>query len=243
MAEATGTRLTDPGDRHVRSFVIRAGRMTEAQKRAFEELGLLYLIPVDAQHLQHVDLDAAFGRHAEIVLEIGFGMGTSFVQMALDDPSRNYLGIEVHPPGVGSCMKLAHEAELKNLKIIHFDAFEVIKKCLAPQSISVLQIFFPDPWPKKRHVKRRLIDDEFIAMCEPLLKDGAQVRLAADWEDYALQMLEVMRRAKNFVNTAADGAFVPRPAWRPLTKFEQRGERLGHGVRDLVFEHVLPKKS
>ncbi len=225
--------VTCPDDRHVRSFVIRAGRMTEAQQRAIDELGPKYLI--DVSDLKPIDAAASFGRQAPLVLEIGFGMGASFVQMAKEDPSSNFLGIEVHPPGVGSCLKLIEENEVKNARIIWFDAFEVLGKCIKKESIDVLQVFFPDPWPKKRHVKRRLISDGFIAMVAPLLKHGAQVRLATDWEDYANQMLDVMTRAEGFTNTAPDGTFVPRPSWRPLTKFEQRGERLGHGVWDLVF--------
>lgn len=228
-----GSTLTDPEDRHVRSFVIRAGRMTDAQTRAMEELGPKYLI--DASALKTIDFDAAFGRKAPLVVEIGFGMGASFTQMAAEDPLRNYCGIEVHPPGVGSCLKLIEEKGLTNVRIIHFDAFEVIKKCIAPQSVDILQIFFPDPWPKKRHFKRRLINDDFIAMVTPILKHGALVRMATDWEEYAQQMLDVMNRAEGYTNTAEDGTFIPRPAWRPLTKFEARGERLGHGVWDLVF--------
>ena len=230
---AKGSALTDPLDRHVRSFVIRAGRMTPSQQRALDELGTKYLI--DVSSLKTVDFDKVFGRKAPLVLEIGFGMGASFVQMAQNDPLSNYCGIEVHPLGVGACLKLIEERQITNVRIIHFDAFEVIKKCIALQSIDVLQIFFPDPWPKKRHIKRRLINDDFIAMVAPLLKHGAEIRLATDWEEYAQQMLEVMSRAEGFSNTQADGGFTPRPKWRPLTKFEQRGERLGHGVWDLVF--------
>jgi tRNA (guanine-N7-)-methyltransferase len=207
--------------------------MTEAQSRAIDELGGKYII--DVSDLKPVDPAASFGREAPLVLEIGFGMGASFVQMAKDDPDRNYLGIEVHPPGVGSCLKLIEENGLTNARIIWFDAFEVLRKCMRPESIDILQVFFPDPWPKKRHIKRRLISDDFIKMVAPLLKHGAQVRLATDWEDYANQMLDVMTRAEGFTNTAPDGRFVPRPQWRPLTKFERRGERLGHGVWDLVF--------
>ncbi len=235
MAEnqSRGSALTDPNDRHVRSFVIRAGRMTAAQDRAMEELGPKYLI--DASSLEYIDFDKAFGRSASLVVEIGFGMGVSFCEMAKNDPLRNYCGIEVHPPGVGSCLKLIEEQGLTNVRIIHFDAFEVIKKCLRPESVDILQIFFPDPWPKKRHIKRRLINDDFIAMVAPVLKHGAEVRLATDWQEYAEQMLDVMTRADGFSNTAPDGTYIPRPAWRPLTKFEARGERLGHGVWDLVF--------
>ncbi len=163
-------------------------------------------------------------------------MGVSFVQMAKAAPECNFLGIEVHPPGVGSALKLIEENQLTNVRVIQYDAFEILSKCIKPQSLDVLQIFFPDPWPKKRHVKRRLINDDFVKLVAPLFKPGAEFRMATDWEDYAIQMLEVMTRAEGFTNTSADNTYIPRPTWRPLTKFEQRGQRLGHGVWDLVFK-------
>ena len=224
----------DLKNRRIKSYVVRAGRMTQGQSRAILELGPKYLIPVD--NLEYLDFQQYFGRKAPLVLEIGFGMGTSFVQMAKNDPASNYLGIEVHPPGVGSALKLIAEQECSNVRIIQHDAFEILSHCIPPQSIDVLQIFFPDPWPKKRHVKRRLIDDEFLRLVAPLLKSGGELRMATDWEDYARQMLEVMQRAQGFTNTSQDGTFVPRPLWRPLTKFEKRGQNLGHGVWDLVFK-------
>jgi tRNA (guanine-N7-)-methyltransferase len=220
-------------DFRIKSFVVRAGRMTEGQIRAIEELGPKYMI--DVEDLQPLDIDAIFGRSAPLVVEIGFGMGVSFVQMAKEAPQYNFLGIEVHPPGVGSALKLIEQEQLTNVKVIKFDAFEVLKKCLKPQSVDILQIFFPDPWPKKRHVKRRLINDDFVKLVAPLFKSGGQFRMATDWEDYAVQMLDVLTRAEGFTNTSADGTYIPRPSWRPLTKFEQRGQRLGHGVWDLVF--------
>lgn len=221
-------------DRHIKSYVVRAGRITAAQTRALTELGPKYLVAVEeGKYLNPTEL---FGREAPLVVEIGFGMGKSFTQMAQADPNSNYLGIEVHPPGVGSALMLTEELGLKNVRIIQYDAFEIFKHHLPENSIDILQIFFPDPWPKKRHFKRRLINDEFIAMVTALIKHGGQVRLATDWEEYAMQMLEVMTRAEGFTNTASDGRFIERPAWRPLTKFELRGERLGHGVCDLVFK-------
>lgn len=225
----------EPHDHRIKSFVVRAGRMTEGQIRAIEQLGPKYM--VDLKDLQPLDIDAIFDRQgAPLVVEIGFGMGVSFVQMAKEAPECNFLGIEVHPPGVGSALKLIEENKLTNVRIIQYDAFEVLKKCLAPKSVDILQIFFPDPWPKKRHVKRRLINDEFVDLVRPLFKSGGHFRMATDWEDYAIQMLEVMTRAQGFENTAADGKYIPRPDWRPLTKFEARGKRLGHGVWDLVFK-------
>ena len=219
----------------IKSFVVRAGRMTEGQIRAIEELGPKYM--VDVEDLKPLNIDEIFGRTgAPLVVEIGFGMGVSFVQMAKDAPECNFLGIEVHPPGVGSALKLIEENQLTNVKVIKYDAFEVLSKCLQPESVDILQIFFPDPWPKKRHVKRRLINDSFVDLARPLFKHGGQFRMATDWEDYAIQMLEVMTRAQGFSNTAAGGKYIPRPDWRPLTKFEARGQRLGHGVWDLVFK-------
>lgn len=224
---------TEPKSRHVRSFVIRAGRMTPAQAQALETLGPRYLIDISAE--TYIDIDAAFGHRAPLVVEIGFGMGQSFVQMAAADPERNYLGIEVHPPGVGACLKLCEEAQLHNVRVIKYDAFVVLSCCLAPQSIDVLQIFFPDPWPKARHHKRRLINPEFVSLITPLIKSGGEVRMATDWQEYAEEMLAVFTAAEGFSNTAPDGGFIVRPDWRPLTKFERRGENLGHGVWDLVF--------
>lgn len=218
---------------HVRSFVIRAGRMTAAQEQALIDLGPEFLVDVSA--LTPIDPAAVFGRKAPLVVEIGFGMGKSFVEMAAADPDRNYLGIEVHPPGVGACMKSAKALGLANVRIIQHDAYEVLKFCLQPESVDILQIFFPDPWPKARHHKRRLINAEFIDLVRPVMKQGGQVRMATDWQEYAEEMLALFTQATGFVNTAPDGGYLPRPEWRPLTKFEQRGERLGHGVWDLVF--------
>lgn len=232
--KAMPVEKNDVKEHRIKSFVVRAGRMTQGQINAIEELGPKYML--DVSSLEELDTVKAFGREAPLVVEIGFGMGVSFVQMAKADPSGNYLGIEVHPPGVGSCLKLIEENQLTNVRIIQFDAFEVLRKCLKPASVDILQIFFPDPWPKKRHVKRRLINDDFVKLVSPLFKQGGQFRMATDWEDYAVQMLEVMSRAQGFSNTAADGTYIPRPDWRPLTKFELRGQKLGHGVWDLVFK-------
>lgn len=242
-SESNATDATDATDaasassahphQRVRSFVIRAGRMTNAQTKAFTDLGDKYLIDVSA--LQPLDVAACFGREAPLVVEIGFGMGKSFIEMAQKDPLRNYLGIEVHPPGVGAAMLLAEEAQVSNVRIIKYDAFEVLTKCLGQESIDILQIFFPDPWPKARHHKRRLVNAEFLALVTPLLKHGGQIRMATDWQEYAEQMLECLTAAPELSNTNPQGGYIPRPEWRPLTKFEQRGERLGHGVWDLVF--------
>lgn len=218
---------------HIRSFVLRAGRMTPAQLRALTELGPRYGVTLPVAGA--LDLTAAFGRAAPTVLEIGFGMGNSFVAMAAADPARNYLGVEVHPPGVGSCLRLIAAGGLTNVRVLTADAYTVVKTGLPPASLQVIQIFFPDPWPKKRHHKRRLVNAEFAAMASRLLADGGELRLATDWEDYAEQMLAVLNAVPELRNCAADGGFVPRPAWRPLTKFERRGLDLGHRVWDAVF--------
>lgn len=219
--------------RHIKSFVVRAGRMTTAQSAALERLGPQYLVDVSA--LEHLDIAGVFDREAPLVVEIGFGMGKSFIEMAAADPERNYLGIEVHPPGVGACLMQIEERGLTNVRLIQHDAFEVFTSCLAPESIDILQIFFPDPWPKARHHKRRLINPAFVDLIRPLLKHGGEVRMATDWQEYAEEMLSTFENAAGFKNAAPEGGYYPRPAWRPLTKFEARGERLGHGVWDLVF--------
>lgn len=230
------TNTNETPNHRVKSFVIRAGRMTNAQTKALEDLSPKYLI--DVSSLEPLDTAKIFQREAPLVVEIGFGMGKSFVQMAKQDPLRNYLGIEVHPPGVGAAMMLIEEEQLSNVRVIKYDAFEVLTKCLGPQSIDILQIFFPDPWPKARHHKRRLVNDDFLKLVTPLLKHGGQIRMATDWQEYAEQMLTCLNNAEGLVNTNPEGGYIPRPDWRPLTKFEQRGERLGHGVWDLVFERV-----
>ena len=172
----------------IKSYVIRAGRMTTAQSHALTELSPKYLIDVSDE--KPLDMETVFGREAPLVVEIGFGMGKSFVEMAKADPLRNYLGIEVHPPGVGAAMMLIEKEGLTNVKVINYDAYLVLTKCLKPQSVDILQIFFPDPWPKARHHKRRLINDGFIEIITPILKHGAQVRMATDWQEYAEEMLE-----------------------------------------------------
>ena len=178
-------------DFRIKSFVVRAGRMTEGQIRAIEELGPKYM--VDVEDLKPLDIDAIFGRSAPLVVEIGFGMGVSFVQMAKEAPQYNFLGIEVHPPGVGSALKLIEQEKLTNVKVIKFDAFEVLKKCLKPQSVDILQIFFPDPWPKKRHAKRRLTHVGFLEKYRKLLKKPGELHFKTDNRplfDFSLEQFE-----------------------------------------------------
>ena len=216
--------------RAIPSFVLRQGRVTAAQQRALDELLPRYGIPYA---LQPLDLDRAFGRSAPRFLEIGFGMGETTAQIAAAHPQNDYLGIEVHSPGVGSLLKRIGELGLTNIRIIQHDAVEVIEHMLAPDSLDGAHIFFPDPWPKKRHHKRRLVQPPFVALLVSRLKVDGYVHLATDWFDYAEQMLAVLRAEPALENTA-DG-YSPRPAWRPQTKFESRGVKLGHGVWDLVF--------
>lgn len=224
------------GEFRIRSYVLRQGRLTTAQGAAIERLSARYVI--SSQTLKEQGAAAVFGRQAPLVVEVGFGMARSFIEMAKNDQERNYLGIEVHQPGVGAALLLIEQQGLENVRIISEDAFLVLRDALPPESVAVLQVFFPDPWPKKRHHKRRLINDEFVGMVAPLLEEGGEFRLATDWEEYAQQMLEVLCRCPLLRNSAPDGTFVPRPKWRPLTKFELRGERLGHGVWDLVFTKI-----
>lgn len=219
-----------PPRRPIRSYVLRQGRATDAQRRARDELLPRLGLPFSWERL---DLDRAFGRAAPKFLEIGFGMGETTAQIAAAHPETDYLGIEVHTPGVGSLLRRAAAAALTNVRIVQHDAVEVIERMIAPASLDGVHLFFPDPWPKKRHHKRRLVQAPFIELLATRMKSGAYLHVATDWEDYAQQILAVLSSEPQLVNTA-DG-FAPRPAYRPLTKFETRGLRLGHKVWDIVF--------
>jgi tRNA (guanine-N7-)-methyltransferase len=216
--------------RAIRSFVLRQGRLTPAQQRAVETLLPVYGVSYAAESL---DLEHAFGRQAPKILEIGFGMGAATAQIAAANPDKDYLGIEVHTPGVGNLLKLMEEQELTNLRVIQHDAVEVLRHMITDASLDGVHIFFPDPWPKKRHHKRRLLQAEFVALLCSKLKPGGYLHFATDWEEYAQWTLEVLRAEPKLANTVAD--YAPRPEYRPLTKFEQRGLNLGHGVWDLIF--------
>jgi len=216
--------------RPIRSFVLRQGYMSKGQQRAYDTL--MPVLGVGYQP-QVADLDAVFGRAAPKVVEIGFGMGGATADIAQARPDTDYLGVEVHGPGVGSLLKLVEERQLGNVRVIQHDAVEVFTHMLASASLDGVHVFFPDPWHKKRHNKRRLIQPPFVALLASRIKPGGYLHLATDWEDYAIQMLEVLSQEATLENTA-DG-YAPRPDYRPLTKFEQRGLRLGHGVWDLVF--------
>lgn len=221
---------TQKPHRPIRSYVRREGRLTAGQQRALETLWPRFGIEYSDKML---DLAAIFGRSAPITLEIGFGNGETLAQMADAAPERDFLGIEVHRPGVGHLLQRIEALGLSNLRVMCHDAVEVLRHQIPPGSLDTVQIFFPDPWHKKRHHKRRIIQPDFVALLATRIAPGGTLHLATDWEDYAGHMLEVMRGSAAFRNTAAD--FAPRPAHRPLTRFEQRGQRLGHGVWDVVF--------
>jgi tRNA (guanine-N7-)-methyltransferase len=218
--------------RRIRSYVLRTGRMTPVQKRALEENWERWGLEYDGHQLAY---DAVFGRSGPLVLEIGFGMGQSLVATAAAKPETNFIGIEVHKPGVGKLLHSMEERGVDNIRIYCHDAVEVLRDCIPDVSLDVVQIFFPDPWHKKRHNKRRLIQPPFVAQLVSKLKPGGILHLATDWEDYARQMMDVLGAAEELSNTSGDGQFADRPQHRPLTKFEKRGELLGHGVWDLVF--------
>ena len=207
--------------------------MSSAQQRAYDALLRRFALPYVPAI---VDLVAAFGREAPTVLEIGFGMGETTAAIAQAHPEINYLGVEVHSPGVGSLLKRIDELALANVRIVQHDAVEVVQHMLAPGTLDGVHVFFPDPWPKKRHHKRRLLRPPFVALLASRLKPGGLLHVATDWQDYAEQALAVLSAEPMLENTAA--GFAPRPAHRPPTKFEQRGVKLGHGVWDLLFRRV-----
>jgi tRNA (guanine-N7-)-methyltransferase len=217
-------------DRRVRSYVLRAGRMGTGQQRALRELAPRYVLPFTEHPL---DAAAAFGRAAPLILEIGFGMGDATAAIAAASPQLNFLGVEVHPPGVGALLQHIDAQQLRNVRIVQHDAVAVLEHMLAPGSLAGAVVFFPDPWPKKRHHKRRLIQPAFVALLASRLASRATLHLATDWAPYAQQMLEVLSAEPSLINSAP--GFAPRPAYRPLTKFEQRGARLGQPAQDLVF--------
>ena len=219
--------------RRIKSFVIRAGRMTEAQQRGYNELWSIYGLEL-AGGL--IDAPAVFGNDAPVVAEVGFGMGDSLAEMAKAAPQTNFIGIEVHRPGVGRLLHLAEEYELKNLRVYCDDAIEVLKQCIPAQSLQRLQLFFPDPWHKRRHNKRRIVRPEFMALVrEKLLSDGV-FHAATDWQDYAEFIVKLMAGVPGYKNQAGEAQYSSKPEYRPETKFERRGERLGHGVWDLLYE-------
>jgi tRNA (guanine-N7-)-methyltransferase len=240
ISEAEASRIAEAQDnaetaavtrRPIRSYTLRQGRMTEAQRKALETLWPIYGLEPG----QSLDALAAFGREAPIIVEIGFGNGGTLAQMAAARPDLNFVGIEVHRPGVGHLLLRLREMELTNVRVHCADATEILARDVADAGLAGIHLFFPDPWPKKRHNKRRLVNPDFIRLAARKLKQGGIFHAATDWENYAQQILSVLEGCKEMENAAGENAYSPRPPHRPLTKFESRGQRLGHGVWDLVF--------
>lgn len=229
--DTTAPGAGTPYLRRIRSFVTRAGRVSAGQRRAIDELGPRFVVPYTTAP---ANWEAVFGRQAPRVLEVGFGMGATTAEIARERSEHDFIGVEMHEPGVGALLKLIGEHGLTNIRIVQHDAVEVLEHMIAPASLDGVHIFFPDPWHKARHHKRRLIQPPLVALLASRLKPGAYLHCATDWQNYAEQMLEVLSAEPSLANTA-DG-YAPRPAYRPVTKFEQRGLRLGHGVWDLVFK-------
>ena len=220
--------------RHIRSFVRREGRITAGQQRALQHLWPRYGLEVDTV----LDVANIFGRKAPCTLEIGFGNGESLATMAEQQPEYDFIGIEVHRPGIGRLLQQLEEHNLDNVRVMREDAVQVLKSCIPDNSLDRVLLFFPDPWHKKRHHKRRIVQPDFIELLSRKIRPGGRLHMATDWEDYATHMLETMEQSPAFHNCAGSGNFSARPDYRPVTKFEQRGQRLGHGVWDLLYERV-----
>lgn len=226
---AQGTRAANV--RHIRSFTLRQGRLTDGQQKALETLWPVYGLDAD----QPFNKQAIFGRDAPVILEVGFGDGESLAQMAADQPEKDFLGIEVHRPGVGHLLLKLKDRDLGNVRIYNADAIEVLSKNIAAASLAGVNVFFPDPWPKKRHHKRRIINPGFMGLVIGKLESGGFFHAATDWENYAQHMLSILEQCPELENKAGSNSYSMRPSHRPLTKFESRGHRLGHGVWDLVY--------
>lgn len=218
--------------RKIKSFVRREGRMTRAQQNAIEQLWPKYGLECKGGMLK---LEEVFGRRSEVILEVGFGMGDSLLEMALQHPENDYIGVEVHRPGIGALLIQMQAAQATNIRLFQEDVNEVLTHCIPDEGLAGINIFFPDPWPKKRHHKRRLIQMSFIELLHQKLALGGRLHLATDWENYAEHMMEVLSAHDGFNNLAGHGNFIEQQALRPMTKFEKRGLKLGHGVWDLVF--------
>ncbi|PNS07381.1 tRNA (guanosine(46)-N7)-methyltransferase TrmB [Solilutibacter silvestris] len=223
----------EPGHRRIRSFVLRQGRFTPAQQKAFDDQWPRFGLDYSGQPR---DFDAVFGRHAPRIVEIGFGNGEALRYSAALDPARDHIGIEVHAPGVGRLLNALAADDAKNVRLYHHDAVEVLENEIADASLDEIRIYFPDPWHKKRHGKRRLVNTEFAALLVRKLAADGRLHLATDWPDYAEQMWDVLDATPGLVNRAGPRGQPPRPAWRPQTHFETRGQRLGHPVFDLIYD-------
>lgn len=222
----------DAEKRRIKSFVLRQGRLSQAQQNAIDAMWPKYGLELKEELL---DFQQEFGREAPTIVEIGFGMGASLAAMAEANPQNNYIGIEVHRPGVGALLKLVQEKGLTNIRVFNDDAVEVLRQRVPLNSLAGVFLFFPDPWHKTKHKKRRIVQPDFVATLAKHLTDDGHFHMATDWEDYAKHMMQVMSHAPDYQNTSGEGEYTPRPDYRPLTKFEQRGHRLGHGVWDLIF--------
>lgn len=239
---ATPPRPADEADapagegqaRHIRSFVHRRGHITQRQKEALSTLAPAWSIPYQPHRLNPIEV---FGRDAPLILEIGFGMGETTARIAAARPDENFLGVEVFQAGIGALAQRLEEQQLSNVRLVQHDAVEVVRDMIAPGMLAGVHVYFPDPWPKKRHHKRRLIQPPFVALLASRLQAGGYLHCATDWQHYAEQMLEVLSAEPTLINAAPEDGdgYAERPAWRPETKFEARGKRLGHGVWDLVF--------
>ena len=215
----------------IKSFIRRIGRMTTAQRQALESLWDKYCL----DHAQTCDFSVVFGRSAPIILEIGFGNGESLAKTAEQNPDKDYIGIEVHRPGVGNLLAQLERKGIGNVRVYYHDAIEVLEKCIPDHSLSAVHLFFPDPWHKRKHHKRRIVRPSFVGLIADKLSHGGYFHAATDWQHYAQQILKTLSAAEQFDNQSSDQHYCPRPDYRPLTKFEQRGLRLGHGVWDLIF--------
>lgn len=231
--------MSEARHRPIRSFVRREGRLTAGQQRALEELWPLYGfdLPEDADVLR-----SWLQTDRPVTLEIGFGNGDALAEMAAREPDRLFLGIEVHRPGVGHLLQLIEQDRLENVRLISADAVEVLREWVPDAVLDRVLLFFPDPWPKKRHHKRRIVQPEFVGLVAAKLRPGGIFHMATDWEDYAQHMLEVMEQAPWFANAAGPGQFSARPEYRSTTKFERRGKRLGHGVWDLIYNRLAESR-
>lgn len=233
-ANDTASPAAAAGPRHIRSFVHRRGHITQRQKDALATVAPKWSVPYQPQPIQPTEV---FGRDAPLILEIGFGMGETTARIAAARPDENFLGVEVFQAGIGALAQRLEEQQLSNVRMVQHDAVEVVRDMLVPGMLAGIHVYFPDPWPKKRHHKRRLIQPPFVALLASRLMTGGYLHCATDWQPYAEQMLEVLGSESSLVNTATDTSdgYAERPCWRPETKFEARGKRLGHGVWDLVF--------
>jgi len=224
--------MTDPTHRNIRSFVLRKGRLTTAQQHALDELWPIYGIKKGEAFLNFEDY---FDRPADVILEVGFGNGESTWQMAQREADKNFIGVEVHEPGVGHLLMALEEHGISNIRIACEDAVTFIRHRIAPASLAGVRIYFADPWPKKRHHKRRLIQADFVSLLARCMARDGILHLATDWQPYADHILEVMQSSPDFVNLSVDGDYCEQPGWRPSTKYEERGKRLGHQVRDFLY--------